>query len=374
MRIEPPPSAAIATGPIPAATAAPDPALEPPEVSSGVPRVADGLGHRAVAGAAVAELGHGGLAEHDRAGGAQALDDHVVLVGDVVAVCRRAAGHRHAGDGDEVLDADRHAAQGAAVGARGERALERPGRVERVLVGPVAEGVQARLEAVHPAMDRLDDVDRRELAAADRRREVDRRERAGIRGHSAPTGSGTAATRARLCAATASIARYATAPVTSPTTASDHCGAWVVHEPRERGADRPRGERGRTDRADDPRVGGAAEHDLVGDEHRADRRDEHAEDHEPAQEVAPHAGERDPDTGDAEQERQHAHATADDVAPAHGPVVQAMRAHRAEVDEHEDDRERAQQRAARRRRSAAGSCRRRSPARRSRRRRRRRRR
>ena len=34
MRIEPPPSAAIATGPMPAATAAPEPALDPPEVRS----------------------------------------------------------------------------------------------------------------------------------------------------------------------------------------------------------------------------------------------------------------------------------------------------------------------------------------------------
>ena len=34
MRIEPPPSAAIATGPMPAATAAPEPALDPPDVSA----------------------------------------------------------------------------------------------------------------------------------------------------------------------------------------------------------------------------------------------------------------------------------------------------------------------------------------------------
>jgi len=67
--------------------------------------------------------------------------------------------------------------------------------------------VQTRLEAVHPAMDRLDHLHRRDLAAADRRGEVDRRERAGVR-YSAPTASGTRrATVARLCAATASIAR-----------------------------------------------------------------------------------------------------------------------------------------------------------------------
>ena len=141
----------------------------------------------------------------------------------------------------------------------------------------------------------------------------------------------------------------------------------VVHERGEPGADGPCGERGRTDGADEPRLGRAAQEDLVGDQHRADRRDEHAEDHEPAQEVAPHAGERDADAGDAEQQRQHAHPAADDAAPAHGPVVQAMRADRAEVHEDEDDRERAQQRAGAVGERAAGSCRRRSPARRSRR-------
>jgi hypothetical protein len=193
---------------MPAATAAPDPALEPPEVS------ARSHGLRTVSATglwlapAVAELGHRGLAEDDRSGGAEALDEDVVLVRHEVAVGGRPAGHRHPGDRDEVLDPDRDAAERAGLRAGGERALELPGGLQGIRVRAVAERVQTRLEAVHPAMDRLDHLDRRDLAAADRRREIDRREQAGVRSaHSARAGLGTAATAARLCAATASIAR-----------------------------------------------------------------------------------------------------------------------------------------------------------------------
>ena len=76
-RIEPPPSLPSARGQTPAATAAAEPALEPP----GVKAVFQGFRvvgkQRVMAEAAVAELGGVGLADDDCVGGLQTLHDHI---------------------------------------------------------------------------------------------------------------------------------------------------------------------------------------------------------------------------------------------------------------------------------------------------------
>ena len=110
MRIEPAPSAASAAGTIPAATAAAEPPLDPPGVRLGVPRVAgDAPGHR-LRERPEPQLGHRGLADDHRAGGAQAADDlRVGGRGDGERVGPPA--REVAGDVDLVLDGDRHPQQ-----------------------------------------------------------------------------------------------------------------------------------------------------------------------------------------------------------------------------------------------------------------------
>jgi hypothetical protein len=99
-----------------------------------------------VAERAVAELRGVGLADDHCAGRAQALDDDVVLVGQVVGVEARAEGRAQAARADQVLDRDRHAGERASrLAARdpridGARGGARAIRVER------AEGVQAIVE------------------------------------------------------------------------------------------------------------------------------------------------------------------------------------------------------------------------------------
>ncbi len=83
-RTEPPPSLPSASGQMPAATAAAEPALDPPGVQVEVPGIAGGREERVVAEAAIAEFGRVGLAEDDRAGGAEPLHGDVVVVRDEV--------------------------------------------------------------------------------------------------------------------------------------------------------------------------------------------------------------------------------------------------------------------------------------------------
>ncbi len=88
MRIEPPPSLPSASGTRPAATAAADPALDPPVVRSGFHglRVVENSGLWPTR--AISELGGIGLADNDRAGPAQPFYDDVVLARHVVLVER----------------------------------------------------------------------------------------------------------------------------------------------------------------------------------------------------------------------------------------------------------------------------------------------
>ena len=86
MRTEPPPSLPIAKGHIPAATAAAEPALEPPGDSWGFHGLRVGFEEWVVARPAVAELGRIRLTDDHRAGGAEAFDDDIVLIGDEVRI------------------------------------------------------------------------------------------------------------------------------------------------------------------------------------------------------------------------------------------------------------------------------------------------
>ena len=69
MRVDPPPSLAVANGTRPAATAAADPPLDPPGVRVGVPRVAGRAPRLGVGEAGGAELGRRRLAHRHGAGG-----------------------------------------------------------------------------------------------------------------------------------------------------------------------------------------------------------------------------------------------------------------------------------------------------------------
>ncbi len=148
------------------ATAAAAPALESARRQREVPRIARGLEHRIVTGAAVAELRDVGLAEDDRAGGAQPLDGDVVFIGDEIFVGGGTEDRADSGGQDEILDTDRHAGEQTRRASGYELALDAPRFGARQFRRWRAEGVERRLERRHSRQRRLDDFDRREFAAA----------------------------------------------------------------------------------------------------------------------------------------------------------------------------------------------------------------
>ena len=143
IRMEPPPSVPTASGPSPAATAAPAPPLDPPGVSSRfhgfrvIPK--SGLSVDAL----VAELRRGGLAEDDAARALQPLDDDGVLLRDMVGKEARAAGGQHPPRPDQVLHRERHAVQRTELLAGHHRHLGGHGGVARLVGGDGAEAVEA---------------------------------------------------------------------------------------------------------------------------------------------------------------------------------------------------------------------------------------
>ena len=82
----------------------------------------------------VRELGQVGLAEQDRARGAQLGDDRRVLGRDAVLERDRARGGRHAGRVEVVLDDHRDAVQRAADVAGGALGVERGRLLQRLRV------------------------------------------------------------------------------------------------------------------------------------------------------------------------------------------------------------------------------------------------
>ena len=162
MRIEPPPSEASAPPTRPAATAAAEPPLEPPGVrlrSHGL-RVAPNVGV-SVNGDDL-ELGHVGLADDHRAGGAQPADDLGVLARGLAVGVGAVRGDL-AGDVGVVLDRDRDAEQRARVAAAAA-AVGLVGLDQRALGEDDAEGVERGVEAGDALEVRLGQLARGELA------------------------------------------------------------------------------------------------------------------------------------------------------------------------------------------------------------------
>ena len=118
------------------------------------------------------EFGRVALAQDDRTGGAQALDDEVVLVGHVVGVDGRAEGRADARRRDEVLDHDGQPVQRARRPARGEGGVGAIGVGQGALGEERADRVDARIDALDLVEVRLDDLAGRKLASADQAGEV----------------------------------------------------------------------------------------------------------------------------------------------------------------------------------------------------------
>ena len=141
IRIEPPPSSALATGTMPAATAAADPPDEPPGVRSEVPRVVGGPEPGGLGDGHDPGLGHVRPADDDHPRVLQAPDLEGVVVGRVVAEQPRPEGqgralHRHLG-----LDRHRHAGERPRVAG-----LDRIGGGQRLFGVHVGEGVDVAVE------------------------------------------------------------------------------------------------------------------------------------------------------------------------------------------------------------------------------------
>ena len=115
MRIEPPPSLAWAIGTMPAATAAPEPPLEPPVERSRSQGLRVGAVGARLGGRQDAQLGRVRLADRDQAGGAEALRQVGVDRGAEVALLQvaHAEVQRLAGEcGAEVLEQEGDALEG----------------------------------------------------------------------------------------------------------------------------------------------------------------------------------------------------------------------------------------------------------------------
>ena len=162
MRIEPPPSAPSDTGQRPAATATAGPLELPPLFAGRVVRVARRAIVRVAAVRVDADLVHVGLADQQRAGGAQAGDGRRILGCGLPAQksgadCGRIGGLIHF-----VFDRHRHAVEDAqrAAGANAGRGRARLGQHVVGIVGD--EGAQGRVGRVarldrgqHPGGDLL---------------------------------------------------------------------------------------------------------------------------------------------------------------------------------------------------------------------------
>ena len=165
MRIEPAPSEAVAAGTSAAATAAPEPPLEPPGVRSGsqglrVMPPASRLRERPGG-----ELRRAGDADDDRAGGSQPRHD--LRVGGLrIAVGVRSEHPRLAGDRRVVLDRDRDSEQRLG-GARGELLGGRVGLLPGALREHDAKGVQLGVERRDALQRDVDELARGDVALAD---------------------------------------------------------------------------------------------------------------------------------------------------------------------------------------------------------------
>ena len=129
----------------------------PPGGAVDVPGVAGGPEDRVRGVDVVGELGGVGLPEHDRARGPQPFDADGVLLRDVVLQDLRAEGRADPPGEDVVLDDDRRPLQQPRHGPAGEPPVDRIRLVERRVVQG-ADGVEGRVDRLHPGERRLDDL------------------------------------------------------------------------------------------------------------------------------------------------------------------------------------------------------------------------
>jgi hypothetical protein len=111
MRVDPAPSLPSPMGPMPAATAAAAPPLDPPGVRSGFHGLRVTPEDRPVGLALDAEFRGGRLPDHDRPCGPQPCDQHVIPVRHVIGESDGAEGGAHSLRGEQVFDADRNPVQ-----------------------------------------------------------------------------------------------------------------------------------------------------------------------------------------------------------------------------------------------------------------------
>ena len=184
IRVEPPPSVATASGAIPLATATAAPPLEPPAQRSArqALRVRPNSGE--FGQALAAELRRRGLADQDRAGGAEPGDRDRIMVRHVVLVRHRAKRGAHALGVDDVLDRERDTVERPERLARHHLAfrLARPGH--GLVAAQRDEAVQLALQPLGARKNRARRLDGRDILAGDARAKLDGREMTEILAHS----------------------------------------------------------------------------------------------------------------------------------------------------------------------------------------------
>ena len=115
------------------------------------------------------------LPENDRAGRTQPPHDESIFGGNVVLVDRRSERRPQTGDGRDVLDADRQAAQRTRILTARQSRVERGGVLERARVRR-DDRIEHRVQAIDAIETGADDVGRRQFAPVDAARELARRQ------------------------------------------------------------------------------------------------------------------------------------------------------------------------------------------------------
>ena len=130
-RMDAPVSVPTEASPMPVATAAAEPPLEPPGDARRVVRIAHGTVRRVLAGGAERELVQVGAADDDRAGLVQPAHHRRIVWRDAVVEDVRCRSGDDARLVDDVLDRDGNAVERTAVDAAGAFAIGRVGRRAR---------------------------------------------------------------------------------------------------------------------------------------------------------------------------------------------------------------------------------------------------
>jgi len=110
------------------------------------------------------ELVHVGLAEYHQARGAQAGCDGGIVRRLPPGESLRAAGGRHVGRREHVLERNRHSSQGAECFPRGPPLVDRAGGSERAVSRDMQESAHVNIGLVDSVQMRLRQLDGRDLA------------------------------------------------------------------------------------------------------------------------------------------------------------------------------------------------------------------